>query len=89
MSKYTRSKDKNKLKYWTQYFEMAGLNLTIARNEKFGKLVRIGLPNQLRGEMWELNCGAIYERYAHQGEYQAILEANKGNLPTECVLSDH
>lgn len=73
-----RSKEKSKLKYWSQYFDMAGMNMTIARNEKYGKLVRIGLPNQLRGEMWELNCGAIFERYSHQGEYQSILEANKG-----------
>lgn len=32
------------------------------RQPKFYKLIRVGLPNRLRGEMWELTSGAFFIR---------------------------
>lgn len=43
----------------------------------FSKLVRIGLPNALRGEIWEICSGSIYLRFDNQGVYNGILEAHK------------
>lgn len=34
---------------------------------EFGKLVRVGLPNALRGEIWEECSGSIYLRLANMG----------------------
>jgi hypothetical protein len=58
-----------------------GRNLTIGRRPFiFSKLVRIGLPNSLRGEMWEICSGSIYLRFANQGVYDSILETHKDDV---------
>lgn len=59
-----------------------GRNLTIVRYPQFLRLVQVGLPNRLRGEIWELTSGSIYMRFAHQGEYEALLKANEGKTST-------
>ncbi|ORX57984.1 TBC-domain-containing protein [Hesseltinella vesiculosa] len=71
-------KDKSKMKLWKQFFIDHGRNLTISKTPRFGKLVRVGLPNRLRGEIWETCSGAIYLRFMNQGLYQQLLEDNKG-----------
>lgn len=40
-------------------------------------MIRVGLPNELRGEIWELCSGAMFERYTNQGLYIQLLEENK------------
>lgn len=71
------SKDKTKLKMWFDLFRADGRNLSIIRRPIFYKLIRVGLPNRLRGEIWELTCGSMYLRYENQGEYLKLLEDNK------------
>ncbi|CEG71597.1 hypothetical protein RMATCC62417_07304 [Rhizopus microsporus] len=70
-------KEKSKMKLWKQYFEGHGRNLTLSKTPQFAKLIRVGLPNKLRGEIWEVCSGAIYERFMNQGLYDKILEENK------------
>ncbi|AMD20693.1 HDL051Wp [Eremothecium sinecaudum] len=71
-------KEKAKLRLWFEYFRDNGINLSLVRQPMFNKLVRVGIPNRLRGEIWELCAGSMYLRFAHQDEYQKILEDNKG-----------
>ncbi|OBZ89536.1 hypothetical protein A0J61_02414 [Choanephora cucurbitarum] len=77
-----KSKDKSKFKLWRLYFQV--------RLPTFSKLIRVGLPNSLRGELWELSSGAIYLRFANQGVYQSILEEYKDqtSLATEEIEKD-
>ncbi|KAJ3074761.1 hypothetical protein HDU98_010351 [Podochytrium sp. JEL0797] len=75
-----RTKEKNKLRYWDAYLKEFGRNLTLVRLPTFIKLVRIGLPNALRGEMWEVCCGAMVKRYMNPGHFQKLLEDNKGKM---------
>ncbi|ORE19170.1 TBC-domain-containing protein, partial [Rhizopus microsporus] len=77
-----KSKDKSKTKLWKLYFQENGRNLTMIRLPTFGKLVRVGLPNRLRGEIWEAASGAMYLRFANPGVYQDILEKYKGQKST-------
>ncbi|KAI7901275.1 rab-GTPase-TBC domain-containing protein [Cokeromyces recurvatus] len=70
-------KERSKMKLWKKYFNEYGRNLTISKNPRFAKLIRVGLPNRLRGEIWEVCSGAIYERFMNQGLYDRILEENK------------
>ncbi|CAD6923061.1 unnamed protein product [Tilletia controversa] len=42
----------------------------------------VGLPNRLRGELWELTSGSIFARFANQGEYVAILKKYEGRVST-------
>ncbi|KAI8969958.1 rab-GTPase-TBC domain-containing protein [Mycotypha africana] len=70
-------KEKSKMKLWKKYFNEYGRNLAIPKTSRFSKLIRVGLPNCLRGEIWEVCSGAIYERFMNQGLYERILNENK------------
>lgn len=71
-------KDKPKLKLWFDYFRRYGRNLSLTRQKMFYKLLRVGLPNRLRGEIWELTTGAMYLRFQELGVYEKILKDNEG-----------
>ncbi|KAG1045709.1 hypothetical protein G6F43_011233 [Rhizopus delemar] len=85
-----KSKDKSKTRLWKIYFQENGRNLTMIKLQTFGKLVRIGLPNKLRGEIWEAASGAIYLRFANQGLYEEILKKYEGksSVATEEIEKD-
>ena len=72
------SRDKSKMKLWFDLFRVDGRNLSLIKSPMFYRLVRVGLPNRLRGEIWELCCGSMYLRLANQEEYQELLNNNKG-----------
>lgn len=71
-------RDKPKMKLWFDYFRANGRNIALVRNQMFYKLVRVGLPNRLRGELWEYSCGAMYLRIEYPDEYQRLLTDNEG-----------
>ncbi|CAG8514123.1 8514_t:CDS:10 [Ambispora leptoticha] len=83
-------RDRSKTKLWADYLKKRGRNITIIRVPQFNKLVRVGLPNKLRGEIWELCSGAMYMRYANNGLYQKIQRdyAGKTSLSTEEIEKD-
>ncbi|ORZ19731.1 rab-GTPase-TBC domain-domain-containing protein [Absidia repens] len=70
-------KDKSKMKLWKKFFKDYGRNLTVSKTPRFSKLIRVGLPNRLRGEVWETCSGSIYLRFMNQGLYDKLLEENK------------
>ncbi|KAI5965945.1 GYP2 [Candida pseudojiufengensis] len=72
------ARDKTKLKLWFDEYLENGRNLSMIKNSMFYKLVRVGLPNKLRGEVWELCSGSMYMRLENQGEYQKLLDQNQG-----------
>jgi hypothetical protein len=59
-----------------------GRNLTLLRYPQCTRLVQVGLPNRLRGEMWEALSGSMYLRYSNPGFYEKLLEENKGRTST-------
>ncbi|KAF9985443.1 hypothetical protein BGZ65_010830, partial [Modicella reniformis] len=73
-------KNKSKTKLWLQYFKDNGRNLTVIKTGTFPKLIRVGLPNKLRGEIWETCCGSIYLRSMSPGEYVKLLKDNEGKM---------
>ncbi|KAI8826640.1 rab-GTPase-TBC domain-containing protein [Fimicolochytrium jonesii] len=75
-----KASEKNKLRYWVAYFREFGRNLTLVRLPTFIKLVRIGLPNTLRGEIWEVCSGAMYKRYMHPGYYEQLHKDHEGEM---------
>lgn len=40
-------------------------------------MIRAGIPNQLRGEVWEVCSGSIYLRFDNTGVYQQLLDLHK------------
>lgn len=71
-------REKSKMKLWKAYLEQYGRNLTLIRYPAFTRLVLVGLPNRLRGEIWELTCGSMFLRLQNPGVYAQILEDNAG-----------
>lgn len=59
-----------------------GRNLTLLRYPQFTRLVQVGLPNKLRGEIWETLSGSLYLRFNNPGEYHKILKENAGRATT-------
>ncbi|KAG0002471.1 hypothetical protein BGZ80_007136 [Entomortierella chlamydospora] len=73
-------KNKSKTKLWLQYFKDNGRNLTMIKVATFPKLIRVGLPNKLRGEIWEACSGSLYLRSMNPGEYARLLKDNEGKM---------
>ncbi|ODQ81251.1 hypothetical protein BABINDRAFT_160628 [Babjeviella inositovora NRRL Y-12698] len=70
-------RDKSKMRFWFGYFRANGRHLALTRVPLFYKLVRVGVPNRLRGEIWELCCGSMYVRFKNPGVYQGLLNKYK------------
>lgn len=71
-------RDRSKMKLWFDLFQRDGLNLSLVRTSNYFRLIRVGLPNRLRGEIWELSSGSMYLRFQNKGMYAKILEDNEG-----------
>jgi hypothetical protein len=78
------------MKLWREYFTGHGRNLTCVRYPGFARLVQVGLPNRLRGEIWEVCSGAVHLRTNNAGEYERILAAHEGktSLSTDEIEKD-
>lgn len=71
-------RERSKIKLWKEYFMVHGRNLTLLRYPPFQRLLQVGLPSRLRGELWEVLSGSVYLRYANREVYQQLIEGNKG-----------
>ncbi|KAI5121866.1 hypothetical protein M0805_001074 [Coniferiporia weirii] len=75
-------REASKIRLWTSYLRAHGRNLSLLRYPQFTRLVQVGLPNRLRGEIWETLSGSIYLRFSNPGLYHQILEDNKDKTTT-------
>lgn len=75
-------REASKIKLWTTYLRSHGRNLTLLRYPQCTRLVQVGLPNRLRGEMWETLSGSIYLRFSNPGYYDRLLEEYAGSTST-------
>lgn len=71
-------RDKSKMRLWLEYYREHGRNVSLVRQPGFYKLIRVGLPNKLRGEIWEQCCGSVYLRMQNQRLYSSLLEEYQG-----------
>ncbi|TKA22765.1 hypothetical protein B0A50_07867 [Salinomyces thailandicus] len=83
-------RDRSKMRLWHEYLRENGRNCTLVRQPDFHRLIRVGLPNLLRGEMWELTSGSFYLRLQQPKLYQQILakHAGEGSLAIEEIEKD-
>ncbi|TBU39769.1 rab-GTPase-TBC domain-containing protein [Dichomitus squalens] len=83
-------REASKTKLWTNYLRTHGRNLTLLRYPQCTRLVQVGLPNRLRGEMWETLSGSLYLRFENPGFYERLLAENEGrtNTSTEEIEKD-
>ncbi|PHH60211.1 hypothetical protein CDD81_1953 [Ophiocordyceps australis] len=71
-------RDRAKMRLWAEYLRDNGRNATLIRQPTFHKLIRVGLPNRLRGEMWELTSGSLYLRLESPTMYAETLAKFEG-----------
>lgn len=71
-------RDRAKMRLWAEYLRDNGRNATLIRQPTFHKLIRVGLPNRLRGEIWELTSGSLYLRLENPTLYTDTLAKNTG-----------
>ncbi|KAJ5775467.1 uncharacterized protein N7511_000478 [Penicillium nucicola] len=71
-------RDRSKMRLWGEYFRENGRNATLVRQPTFHKLIRVGLPNRLRGEIWELTSGSLFLRLRSPKLYQETLVKFEG-----------
>lgn len=88
--KYFKGNNKNNPRFYIRLLKSLiniftyienGRNLTLTKKPfVFSKMVRIGLPNALRGEIWEMCSGSMYLRFANHGLYDSILKTHKDEI---------
>ncbi|KAF1985465.1 GTPase-activating protein-like protein GYP2 [Aulographum hederae CBS 113979] len=71
-------RDKAKMRLWKEYMRENGGNVTLVRQPTFHKLIRVGLPNRLRGETWELTSGSLFLRLQNPELYTDTLSKFSG-----------
>jgi hypothetical protein len=71
-------RDKAKMRLWKEYLRENGRNACLVRQPTYHKLIRVGLPNRLRGEVWEITCGAFYLRLQNPDLYTETLAKHSG-----------
>ncbi|KAF8457534.1 rab-GTPase-TBC domain-containing protein [Terfezia claveryi] len=71
-------RDRSKMRLWVEYLKDNGRNATLIRQPTFHKLIRVGLPNRLRGEIWELTSGSLYLRLFNPTLYTDTLREFEG-----------
>ncbi|CAN8100144.1 unnamed protein product [Discula destructiva] len=71
-------RDRAKMRLWAEYLRDNGRNMNLIRQPTFHKLIRVGLPNRLRGEIWELTSGSAYLRFEDPNLYSDTLNKFEG-----------
>lgn len=71
-------RDKAKMRLWKEYMRENGRNATLVKQPTFHKLIRVGLPNRLRGEIWELTSGSLYQKLQNPDMYTETLSKYSG-----------
>jgi hypothetical protein len=70
---------------WETFFLNYGYGLCRVNNKEFRSLVRRGVPDKLRGLIWQVCSGSVYLRLVkeQEGYYQRLLEIAKGKSTIE------
>jgi Ca2+-binding EF-hand superfamily protein len=71
-------RDRSKMRLWSEYMRENGRNATLVRQPTFHKLIRVGLPNRLRGEIWEVSAGSFFSRLRNPNLYATTLSKFSG-----------
>lgn len=71
-------RDRSKMRLWGEYLRENGRNVTLIRQPTFHKLIRVGLPNRLRGEIWEQTSGSLFLRLDNPTLYADTLAKFNG-----------
>ncbi|XP_014894364.1 TBC1 domain family member 8 [Poecilia latipinna] len=85
-----KSMEPVKERLWDDHFTEFGRGVHMFRTEKIQKLVAMGIPESLRGELWMTFSDACSELDSHQGYYAGLVQKSMGhsNLATDEIERD-
>ncbi|XP_074550748.1 TBC1 domain family member 8 [Halichoeres trimaculatus] len=85
-----KSMEQVKERLWDDHFSEFGRGVHMFRTEKIQKLVAMGIPESLRGELWMTLSDASSELESHLGYYTGLVQKSMGqsNLATEEIERD-
>ncbi|XP_068602620.1 TBC1 domain family member 8 [Brachionichthys hirsutus] len=84
------SVEQAKEQLWEEHFSEFGRGVHMFRTEKTQRLVAMGIPESLRGELWMTLSDASSELESHRGYYAALVQKAMGqsSLATEEIERD-
>ncbi|XP_028991899.1 TBC1 domain family member 8 [Betta splendens] len=85
-----KSLETAKERLWEEHFSEFGRGVHMFRTEKIQRLVAMGIPESLRGELWMTFSDATSELESHQGYYTSLVQKSMGHssLATEEIERD-
>ncbi|XP_033842942.1 TBC1 domain family member 8 [Periophthalmus magnuspinnatus] len=85
-----KSTEKVKERLWEDHFEEFGRGVHMFRTEKIQRLVAMGVPESLRGELWVTLSDACSELESHEGYYSSMVQKSMGQstLATDEIERD-
>ncbi|XP_035533054.1 LOW QUALITY PROTEIN: TBC1 domain family member 8 [Morone saxatilis] len=85
-----KSMEQVKERLWEDHFTEFGRGVHMFRTEKIQRLVAMGIPESLRGELWMTLSDASSELESHQGYYTGLVQKSMGHssLATEEIERD-
>lgn len=86
----THNSERVKERLWEDHFAEFGRGVHMFHTDKIHKLVALGIPESLRGELWLNFSDACSSLAAHQNYYTDLLEKCRGqsNIATEEIERD-
>ncbi|MBN3322816.1 TBCD8 protein, partial [Atractosteus spatula] len=89
-SNSTSTMEQAKERLWQDHFSEYGRGVYMFRTEKIQKLVAMGIPESMRGELWLTFSDAASDLASHPGYYAALVEESMGrcSLVTEEIERD-
>ncbi|XP_041663137.1 TBC1 domain family member 8 [Cheilinus undulatus] len=85
-----KSMEPVKERLWEDHFTEFGRGVHMFRTEKIQRLVAMGIPESLRGELWMTLSDASSDLESHQGYYNSLVQKSMGqsSLATEEIERD-
>ncbi|KAM6934342.1 TBC1 domain family member 8 [Xenentodon cancila] len=79
-----------KQRLWEDHFSEFGRGVHMFRTDKIQRLVAMGIPESLRGELWMSLSDASSELESHEGYYTSLVQKSMGHssLATEEIERD-
>lgn len=86
----THNPERVKERLWEDHFTEFGRGVHMFHTDKIHKLVVLGIPESLRGELWLSFSDACSSLAAHQNYYTDLVEKSRGqtNIATEEIERD-
>ncbi|XP_075941216.1 TBC1 domain family member 8 [Anarhichas minor] len=86
----SKSTEQLKERLWEDHFTEFGRGVHMFRTDKIQRLVAMGIPESLRGELWMTLSDASSELESHQGYYTSMVQKSMGHssLATDEIERD-